>query len=431
MVDSLRELLYISGLQYLKNAEEISLGYKTTNKKKHNIVFDNSTNRINIKINGEKLLAFGSTDYPSRVSGNKIYFFNIPKTIEAYLSCDFSTSSKPSVNIIADFFRETVVNFLSSKNIFIPIIYPLPDNLPVLFVSHDIDLLRYSKFYDIFRPNKFKKISDFLALFNPRYDRYWNIDRIIQWEKENSIKSTYFFITRSKDKHARRYSLTEAKPTIELLKKNNIEIGLHLPDFEKIDSESVSREIKIITKYASVKGVRKHYLTDDFLGYINALNGSGINYDSTAGFRNQIGFKIGTSYPIWYGDVLEIPLLIMDSALMKSKGTPEELMELLDKYGGIFSVLFHNHILAPEYKNWWLQIKNLIDEFRSKSPISMSGLDLLNWRKQIDSLEINLKKNKLIIKTEKHLSNYPVTIEYNGQKYRFFTGEVNHEKNIH
>jgi len=96
---------------------------------------------------------------------------------------------------------------------------------------------------------------------------------------------------------------------------------LHLPDFEKIDSESVSREIKIITKYASVKGVRKHYLTDDFLGYINALNGSGINYDSTAGFRNQIGFKIGTSYPIWYGDVLEIPLLIMDSALMKSKGT--------------------------------------------------------------------------------------------------------------
>jgi len=68
MVDSLRELLYISGLQYLKNAEEISLGYKTTNKKKHNIVFDNSTNRINIKINGEKLLAFGSTDYPSRVS---------------------------------------------------------------------------------------------------------------------------------------------------------------------------------------------------------------------------------------------------------------------------------------------------------------------------------------------------------------------------
>ncbi|NIA22726.1 MAG: hypothetical protein GWP03_00940 [Proteobacteria bacterium] len=265
MVDSLKELLYISGLQYLKSTTEISLGYKTVKGKKYNIVFDNSTKKTFLKIDGEKILAFGSSDSPVHVSSNTIYFFNIPKTIEAYLFCDLSDPSKPAVDIIGNFFRGTVIDFFRKKNISVPILFPLPYNLPVLFVSHDIDLLRYSKIYDIFRPGKLRKISDYFALFDLRYDRYWNIDKIIQWEKENSIKSTYFFITRSRDRHARRYSLREAKFTIALLKKNNIEIGLHLPDLDKIDSSSVGREIKKITKYTSVTGIRKHYLTDDFL----------------------------------------------------------------------------------------------------------------------------------------------------------------------
>ncbi len=431
MVNPLKELLYLSGLQSLVNAKDIELGYNIDGKKKFNIIFEHSNSKRNVNLENSNIEVFSSSPSLFQATNNTLMFFDLPKTIEEYLSGSLYNPDVPSVDLIARFFRNTVTSFLSGFGIQLPVIYPLPQNKPLLFLSHDVDLLRYSKKYDLFRFGKLKRLSDYFALFNLKYDRYWNIDRIINWERENKLKSTFFFITAKRDKHAKRYSLREATSTIKLLQHNGYEIGLHLPDFDKINGKVVKREYGKLTRYADITGMRKHYLAENFYDYIESIQNSPVKYDSSAGYRDRIGFKIGTSYPVWYGDILEIPLFLMDSAYINSKQKNQKnLFDFFHSTGGICSILFHNHILAPEHAKWWNNIRELTENLHYRINNSMTGKEIYRWRKQIDSLSVSLINRKVIINTNKSYSDFPITVEYKNRKFNFYAMEVKNEKVI-
>jgi hypothetical protein len=86
----------------------------------------------------------------------------------------------------------------------------------------------------------------------------------------------------------------------------------------------------------------------------------GLAYDSTLGFADAIGFRVGTSVPYhpWLMDedresaLLEIPLLVMDSTLVENRymGLDEThslsrvttLVRRCEIAGGVFTLLWHN-----------------------------------------------------------------------------------------
>jgi hypothetical protein len=88
------------------------------------------------------------------------------------------------------------------------------------------------------------------------------------------------------------------------------------------------------------------------------LNDSGIKYDATLGFAEQIGFRNSYTYPFHLYDfeneeafqLWHIPLNAMDVSLSGYLdlepglfySTLEPLLKEVEKFGGVFSLLWHN-----------------------------------------------------------------------------------------
>lgn len=421
MNQAIDTLLYISGLKWIENDKEIHIGYKRNERKKYNILFEKSKSINTVNLYNEKIEVFSSSRLVSKVKDDTLCLYDIPNTIKLYLEQILINPRKPAIDILSIHFRKIVTKFLLKRKTIVPIIQPLPyGENSILFMSHDVDLLRFSKFTNIFKFHNDTCLNDILAMIDITRDRYWNFAKILEWEQERKIKSTFFFITKRKDKYARRYSLDEARGTIEYLKNNHSEIGLHLSDEKILNSRFVNREKSILEDYAGeVIGMRKHYLTENFYEYINNVSFSSIHYDSTAGFRNNIGYAIGTSYPIWYNDILEIPLSLMDSAYMHLaiEQSYENLLYYFEKSGGIFSILYHNHSFSEKsFPGWLNTLEFIINSYCKKSKISLNGKEIYLWRKQIDNIGIDIKDDKIKLKTKHIYSELPIRIDIYHQK---------------
>jgi len=414
-------LLYISGLKWIKNDKEIHIGYKRNGRKKYNILFEYSKDINTVNLCNEKVEVFSSSKLISKVKDDTLQIYDIPNTIKMYLEQILMNPRKPVIDILSLHFRKIVTKFLLERKTVVPIIQPLPyGEKSILFMSHDVDLLRFSKFTNIFKFHNNTCLNDIWAMIDITRDRYWNFSKILDWEQKRKIRSTFFFITKRKDRYARRYSLDEAKGTIEYLVNNHCEIGLHLSDEKILNPGFVNREKSILEDYVGkIIGMRKHYLTENFFEYINNVSFSSIHYDSTAGFRNNIGYAIGTSYPVWYNDILEIPLYLMDSAYMHlaTEKPNKDLLYYFEKSGGIFSILYHNHSFSEKsFPGWLNALEFIINSYCRKNEVSLNGKEIYLWRKQIDNIAINIKDDKIKLKVKHIYSELPIRIDIYRQK---------------
>lgn len=199
-------------------------------------------------------------------------------------------------------------------------------------------------------------------------------DFIMDTSDKYGLRSVFYFMmdyscTRDNE---RGYKVSDQwlKALITHIHKRGYELGLHLNYNSYLDAKQTKKEFNALLETADLEGIkqerwgsRQHYLRWHNPSTWQNLEDSGIAYDSTLTFFNQIGFRCGVcyEYPVFNLitrkrlNLYEQPLIVMDDAFRYmgtswmtdySKNAIIELNQKCKKYNGISSLLWHNHFLA-------------------------------------------------------------------------------------
>ncbi len=142
--------------------------------------------------------------------------------------------------------------------------------------------------------------------------------------------------------------------------KSFSDIGIH-PSYHSSENESlILKEIALLGSKAgfTITKSRQHFLKFRFPDTFEALIEAGIQEDYSMGWHDEAGFRNSVTIPVPFfnlktnlqSDLLLYPLTVMDGALYHlydsidiCLNTMFLLQQEVEKYGGIFVVLYHNN----------------------------------------------------------------------------------------
>jgi peptidoglycan/xylan/chitin deacetylase (PgdA/CDA1 family) len=219
-------------------------------------------------------------------------------------------------------------------------------------------------------------------------------------------------------KRAAGYDIDDVAKQIKRLNDSGFEIGLHGIDAWH-SAEKGRQELNRIAQATGRKeiGIRMHWLWFDDQSP-RVLDQAGLNYDSSLGYNDRVGFKSGTVQVFKPGEVsnlLEIPLNIQDTALFyyrrmalsnaEARHSCTQLVHAALQFGGVLTVNWHDRSLEPDrlwgdFYTWLLQelrrhnawvgsAYQVVEWFRCRRSITFGETGLTNNR---FSIEINSKK---------------------------------------
>jgi hypothetical protein len=231
-------------------------------------------------------------------------------------------------------------------------------------------------------------------------DFWYPLDKYAEVEKE--LKSTFFFIPfegqagkpaggKTARYRAARYDVGRYREQIRSLQDQGREVGLHGIDLwhDPGKGQDEVAVIRWITGRERV-GVRMHWL------YFSeetpkCLEKAGIYYDSTLGYNETVGFRSGTTQVFRLpgtSNVFELPLHVQDTAMLYpgQMGVSEPraialcsgLLEKFERYGGAFTVNWHDRSLAPE-RNWDSAYLALLGQLRERKTWFAAAGDAVAW----------------------------------------------------
>ncbi|MDG5799342.1 polysaccharide deacetylase family protein [Marinilabiliaceae bacterium ANBcel2] len=235
-------------------------------------------------------------------------------------------------------------------------------------------------------------------------DPWWNFDYLISVEKALKIRSTYYFLNRSGKNKDARYSFKNKKVAflIERLNIEGFETSLH-GSFDSVNNaQLLNSEKEKFKRYTGVTpvGIRQHYLRFNYPGTFKIQKEAGFKYDTTLGFAEHEGFRNGYCYPFKpYDlnndreiDIVEIPLVVMDVTVLNYRGlcyskitdSTISLIDEVEKFGGLFSLLWHNcrldEYLYPGIYNYYCSLLKLICD---KKPQNFTGKEIADRYNQL------------------------------------------------
>ena len=226
------------------------------------------------------------------------------------------------------------------------------------------------------------------------FDRYVDI--------EGNSPSTFFIIPfknspgvcseeLARQRRGAAYGASDLTDQLRGLVAGNREIALHgidaWADSKKGHAELA--EVRSITGARDI-GVRMHWL------YFNeespaVLERAGADYDTTVGYNETVGYRVGTSQaykPLNAMRLLELPLLIMDTALFypmhmglsqkDASARMNEIVENVATHGGCVTVNWHDRSIAPE-RLWIESYVNLVKDLRDKGAWFATASDATAW----------------------------------------------------
>jgi hypothetical protein len=200
-------------------------------------------------------------------------------------------------------------------------------------------------------------------------------------------------------RRAVQYEVSEIKDEVNRAVRRGSEIALHGIEAWR-DSSSGDRELrelKAVTGQAGA-GVRMHWLYFDRESPA-LLETAGFTYDSTWGYNDAVGYRAGTSQVFRLSgtrDLLELPLSIMDSALLfpnRLNLMPSQALQLCRtivenamRFGGTVVVNWHDRSLAPE-RLWDRCYRSLLADIHRGGRVwfATAGqtVDWYRWRRSI------------------------------------------------
>lgn len=318
----------------------------------------------------------------------------------------FATSGEKNLTfpIVSNFLRENGLN---------PV---YPENKTFgLCISHDIDCLgtRNAKVKSIFESpltfiSKANSVTDLIKNFTRKREIVFDngLSKIHEINKKYNVHSSFYLLALNSGELDFNYALKDIKVIINEIIENNGEIGLHggfnaYFDLEKLKQEKELLESSINQK---VYGYRGHYLkfkTPETWQLLEKLN---LDYDTTYGYPDQIGFRNGICHPFRpysvkenrFLDIFELPLAIMDTTMTKYMGLSleeqfskcKQLIDLVEENNGVLSLLWHNDNLKEAACEMYEEV---IKYASLKNAWMPSGKEMIDFWKEKKYDEIQLK----------------------------------------
>jgi hypothetical protein len=219
----------------------------------------------------------------------------------------------------------------------------------------------------------FESIKNYFAVRNGdvHEDPFYTFDFIMDLSEKAGLKSCFYFISDHSDNKINcDYSINDPE-IISLMKKihsRGHEIGLH-PGYDTFDNpEKLKNEFVKLQNVCAENGIiqdkwgsRQHYLRFSVPHTWRYLSEAGINYDSSVGFADHVGFRSGIcyDYPVYDVvqrkplDIIEKPLIAMECSIIDNKymnmghdalteNVLKELKETVKLLSGNFTMLWHN-----------------------------------------------------------------------------------------
>jgi peptidoglycan/xylan/chitin deacetylase (PgdA/CDA1 family) len=313
--------------------------------------------------------------------------------IKIALRCDDSSTpdeepkpiSHPFLDELSFQIHNSICKFCKEENLYFLYKLPWPNGKSIaITLTHDIDLttkVGFKNFLsELIRGGLFnlKSKSEELRSEN---SAYWNFDEILSLYKERKLKSTFFFIARSWEKFHYRYNISKPKfrKLFNDILSDGHEIALHTSKFAFDHPARIIKEKNKLEQIIGlpVRGVRQHYLRLRFPEAWQNFEQAKCDYDSSCGYNNGIGFRAGTCFPFptfsleyeKQNHLIEFPISIMDYPWIEYENTAKkkweqfiELFEIIQRFRGIFNILWHpNNLTKPSFRPFWQKMMDWLD----------------------------------------------------------------------
>jgi len=255
-----------------------------------------------------------------------------------------------------------------------------PQLVSPVFASHDLDTLRlFNDKFNLVRylmgsAVRYKTIRQWPGIITnyaqvkmgKKTDPADTFDWLLE---DDHATQKYLFLgtgQRTKFDHFPDLNTPRMKNIRDQARQKSFHLGVH-PSFETWKNPDLwQQEQQTIADWLEmpVRHSRQHFLRFSFPETADILEQSGIETDSTLGFRYQIGFRCGTGFPFhlfhfkaerayrWK----EIPLIVMDIGLLRTyqyngKRLLSAWQQFLstNQYNTQININFHNHVFyEPE-----------------------------------------------------------------------------------
>ncbi|NVM55392.1 MAG: hypothetical protein HWN66_16920, partial [Candidatus Helarchaeota archaeon] len=305
----------------------------------------------------------------------------------------------PNVNILIDEIENALFENLPSNLPYVQKWYWPNWKEYALCMSHDVDKLSESRKHIWKIRNRFSKMTVLKALLgisNP----YNNMKSFIKLEKQYGVQSSFYFLVNE-------YNFEKISQELQLLKENNIELGLHgmfgtHTNYTKLNEEKEKIE-QILGQ--TVYGTRQHFMKFEFPTTWNIHNQTKLLYDTTVGFNDKIGFKLGFAFPFFSPDpelnplpLIELPLIIMDAAIWtwltlteeSALQTIQEIRDIVKRFHGLLTILWHQCTLKMRGGRIY---EDILKALVKDSVYVASGVEIAKWWHARNDLQILITQN--------------------------------------
>ena len=259
-------------------------------------------------------------------------------------------------------------------------------NFSVL-LTHDVDVLRRygSGLLEparavasgvLGRASTRQTLERLAVAFARRKDPFDTFDELVALDggaraafRADRVSSVYFFLA---DGLAYDLNGTAAQKALRVVRASGATIGLHAGYEAGKQPSLLSNEVKRLESVSGgrIRCNRHHFLAWREVGDGRALAAAGIDWDSTLGYHDIVGFRLGVCHPIPLFDpvrmellgIEEHPLIVMDSTLnwtkymgLDEEGALERCKQLIArtrKHNGEFVALWHNTVFEPAPGNY-------------------------------------------------------------------------------
>lgn len=213
----------------------------------------------------------------------------------------------------------------------------------------------------LFKDGNLKDLGNFLfwKAKGSEFSPYNNFGQIMDLEESYNARSSFYFLANSRDIRRHRYNIEGLEKELGIIDDRGWEVGLHGGYYSYNSLNDIVKEKSLIEKLLGKKivGYRNHYLKFEIPESWELLAKAGFKYDTTMGYNGNIGFRNGMCHPFNpYNlntdrpiEIMEIPLCIMDSALLKGKYSIDKSWELIssildatERCNGVLTLSWHS-----------------------------------------------------------------------------------------
>ena len=320
--------------------------------------------------------------------------------LASYSSRDKQDIKKPILNYYADILSEVIKSIYSEQDS-VGTEFNNQRDL-VVNLSHDVDNIYKSNFYNILGKSyramrgiisgdpsrSLQELRSIRDAYFERGNSYRNFNKYMQLEGDHGFRSSFYFLGgRRLGRYGTRYKIKDEKGIIKRLDKNGWEVGSHYSYYSMNNVSKISKERAELeeTLEKEIYGGRSHYLNFEAPKSWKLLEEAGYKYDSSLGYPNTVGFRAGIAYPFrpydlaneQIMDIVEIPLIIMDKALLNENGQNEEqcwlqvkeIVEEVRNVDGVLTILWHQSVLDekdfPILSELYPRLLNYLDQINA------------------------------------------------------------------